>query len=156
MQNDRPNVIPWPPLIYITATVLAVLAQKFWPLPWASGGLAIALQVIGAALVIAALSLDVATFATFRKHKTTVMPNKAATNLITTGPFAWSRNPIYVANTALVLGAGLYFGNLWLVLFAFIAAFATQKLAIEREEKHLAGKFGKAWEDYASRVRRWL
>jgi protein-S-isoprenylcysteine O-methyltransferase Ste14 len=98
----------------------------------------------------------VATFATFRKHKTTIMPNQAATNLITTGPFAWSRNPIYLANTALVLGAGLYFENLWLVGLAFVAALITQKLAIEREEKHLAAKFGAAWEGYAARVRIWV
>lgn len=111
---------------------------------------------MGGVLALTAIAIDITTFMAFRKHKTTVMPNKAATNLITTGPFAWSRNPIYVANTALVLGAGLYFGNLWLVVFAFVAAFVTQKLAIEREEKHLAGKFGAAWEAYAARVRRWV
>jgi protein-S-isoprenylcysteine O-methyltransferase Ste14 len=156
MQNDRPNTIPWPPIIYLSAAALGVVAQRFFPLPWVDATFASVLQILGAVLAIAALSLDVATFATFRKHKTTVMPNKAATNLITTGPFAWSRNPIYVANTALVLGAGLYFGNIWLVGFAFGAAFVTQKLAIEREEKHLATKFGWAWESYASRVRRWM
>lgn len=156
MQYDRPNTIPWPPIIYITAAVIGVVAQRFWSLPWVGGNLGLVTQVLGAALAIAALSLDVATFATFRKHKTTVMPNKAATNLITTGPFAWSRNPIYVANTVLVMGAGLYFGNVWLAGLAFVAAFLTQKLAIEREEKHLAAKFGDAWQGYAKRVRRWL
>jgi protein-S-isoprenylcysteine O-methyltransferase Ste14 len=153
MPNDRPNTIPWPPIIYLTAALVGVLAQRAIPLPWLSGEL---IKVLGAALAIAALTLDVATFATFRKHKTTIMPNQAATNLITTGPFAWSRNPIYVANTALVLGAGLYFGNLWLVGLAFVAAFVTQKLAIEREERHLSAKFGAAWESYSARVRRWV
>ena len=46
--------------------------------------------------------------------------------------------------------------HLWLVMLAFVAAFITQKLAIEREEKHLAAKFGAAWNNYAGRVRRWL
>jgi protein-S-isoprenylcysteine O-methyltransferase Ste14 len=153
MQNDRPNTIPWPPIIYLTAALLGVLAQRAVPLPLIGDE---AVKVLGATLAVAALSLDVATFATFRKHKTTIMPNQPATNLITTGPFAWSRNPIYVANTALVLGAGLYFGNVWLVVLAFVAAFVTQKLAIEREEKHLSAKFGAAWESYAARVRRWI
>jgi protein-S-isoprenylcysteine O-methyltransferase Ste14 len=156
MQNDRPNTIPWPPIIYVSAAALGVVAQRILPLPWVDGAFATALQILGAILAISALLLDVTTFATFRKHKTTVMPNKGATSLITTGPFAWSRNPIYVANTALVLGAGLYFGNFWLVVSAFVAAGVTQKLAIEREEKHLAGKFGAAWESYAARVRRWV
>ena len=80
-------------------------------------------------------------------------PTVAASNLITTGPFAWSRNPIYVGNTVLVIAAGLLFGKLWLILLAPVAAYVTQKLAIEREEKHLAAKFGKEWQDYAARVR---
>jgi protein-S-isoprenylcysteine O-methyltransferase Ste14 len=153
MQNDRPNTIPWPPIIYLGAAAVGVVAEVVNPLPWFGGDV---VKVLGATLAIAALSLDVATFATFRKHKTTVMPNKGATSLITTGPFAWSRNPIYLANTALVCGAGLYFGNLWLVGLAFVAAVITQKLAIEREEKHLSGRFGAAWDNYVKRVRRWL
>jgi protein-S-isoprenylcysteine O-methyltransferase Ste14 len=156
MQNDRPNTIPWPPIIYLSAAAVGVVAQRVMPMPWVESDLASALQILGAALVAAAIALDVTTLATFRKHKTTVMPNKAATNLITSGPFAWSRNPIYVGNTALVLGAGFYFGNVWLVGLAFVAAFITQKLAVEREEKHLAAKFGDVWESYAARVRRWV
>jgi protein-S-isoprenylcysteine O-methyltransferase Ste14 len=153
MENDRPNTVPWPPIIYLGAALVGVLAQRVTPLPWFGGEVA---KVMGAILAIAAVSIDLATFATFRKHKTTIMPNQAATNLITTGPFAWSRNPIYVANTALVLGAGLYFGNLWLVGLVFVAAVITQKLAIEREEQHLAAKFGAAWDSYAAQVRRWI
>lgn len=156
MQNDRPNTIPWPPIIYLIATAVGVMAQRIAPVPWVEGSFAGALQILGAALAIAAIALDITTFGTFRKHKTTVMPNKAATNLITSGPFAWSRNPIYVGNTVLVFAAGLYFGSAWLVVLAFVAAWVTQKLAIEREEQHLRAKFGAAWESYAKRVRRWL
>ncbi len=71
-------------------------------------------------------------------------------------PFSKSRNPIYVANTLLVLGAGLLFGILWLVIAALLAAFATQKLAIEREERHLAARFGPDWRAYAAQTPRWL
>ena len=67
-----------------------------------------------------------------------------------------SRNPIYVANTLLVAGAGLLFGMVWLVIAALAAAVLTQKLAIEREERHLAARFGQAGTDYAARTPRWL
>ena len=56
----------------------------------------------------------------------------------------------------LVAGAGLLFGIAWLVIAAIVAAFLTQKLAIEREERHLAARFGQAWADYAARTPRWL
>ena len=56
----------------------------------------------------------------------------------------------------LVIGIGLIVGSLWFPLLALVAALATQKLAIEGEEKHLQERFGKKYRDYAKRVRRWI
>jgi protein-S-isoprenylcysteine O-methyltransferase Ste14 len=156
MQNDRPNRIPWPPIIYLSAVILGLIVDVNYPLPWVEGPIAFTLQILGAGLAIGALIMDVVTVKTFHAHQTTILPHKGASNLITTGPFAWSRNPIYLGNTLLVLGAGLYFGKWWLVILAPLAAFVTQKLAIEREEKHLAQKFGTEWTSYAAKVRRWI
>jgi protein-S-isoprenylcysteine O-methyltransferase Ste14 len=149
---DRPNSVPWPPIILIGMAIAAVMLNRIWPLEsnWPT------LKFIGAILLAVAIAIEVWSFLTFRKHRTTIMPNKGAAHLITSGPFAHSRNPIYVANTILVSGIGLYFGNLWLIAAAFIAALLTQELAIKREEKHLALKFGEAWTDYTSKVPRWL
>ena len=89
-----------------------------------------------------AIALDVTAALAFRRHRTTILPHRGATALVTDGPFAKSRNPIYVANTLLVSGAGLLFGVGWLVLAGLAGAVLTQKLAIEREERHLAARFG--------------
>jgi protein-S-isoprenylcysteine O-methyltransferase Ste14 len=156
MQTERPNRIPWPPIIYLSAAILGLIVDMNVPLLWLNGTTASVVQVLGAIVGLGGLLLDVITVKTFSFHQTTVLPNRGATHLITSGPFAWSRNPIYLANTFLVLGAGLYFGKLWLVILAPVAALVTQKLAIEREERHLAAKFGAEWENYAARVRRWL
>jgi protein-S-isoprenylcysteine O-methyltransferase Ste14 len=149
---DRPNSVPWPPLIYIGTALIAVVLNRIWSLEldWSE------LKFIGAILLAIAIAIEAWSFLTFRKHHTTIMPNKGAEHLITSGPFAHSRNPIYVANTMLVSSIGLYFGNLWLIPAALIAALLTQELAIKREEKHLALKFGDAWTDYTSNVPRWL
>ena len=56
----------------------------------------------------------------------------------------------------LTVGIGLISGIVWFLPLALVAAFATQKLAIEREEKHLYARFGKRFRDYAKRVRRWI
>ena len=96
------------------------------------------------------------TMLAFRRHHTTVLPHRGATRLITDGPFRFSRNPIYVGNTLLVAGAGLVFGVAWLIPAALAGALATQKLAIEREEEHLARRFGADWAGYAARTPRWL
>jgi protein-S-isoprenylcysteine O-methyltransferase Ste14 len=61
-----------------------------------------------------------------------------------------------VAGTMLVLGIGLVSGIVWFLLLAILAAFTVQKLAIEREERHLQARFGETYLDYARRVRRWI
>jgi protein-S-isoprenylcysteine O-methyltransferase Ste14 len=153
---DRPNVIPWPPLIYGGLALAALASHWIAPLPWPEGGLRWVLTALGLVAAAAALALDISAALAFRRHRTTIMPNRPATALITSGPFALSRNPIYVANTLLVGGLGLVFGIGWLVIAALLGALLTQKLAIEREERHLAARFGADWQAYAARTPRWL
>jgi protein-S-isoprenylcysteine O-methyltransferase Ste14 len=153
MENDRPNRIPWPPVIYLTAALVGMGLNRVLPLTWPEVRW---LAVAGGVLALAALCWDILAMLTFARHKANILPHRAATALITSGPFAVSRNPIYLGNTLLVLGAGIYFGNGWLVGLAFVAAAITQKLAIEREERHMAAKFGDAWVLYTQSVRRWI
>lgn len=151
-----PNRVPWPPIIYASALLLGALSPLLLPTPWLASPLADFVTGIGLMLIGVALFIDFKSMTLMRAKKTTIMPHKAAVHLVTTGPFSISRNPIYLANTVMTIGAGLCFGIIWFLPLAFIAAFATQKLAIEREEKHLSAKFGKPWRDYAHKVRRWL
>lgn len=72
------------------------------------------------------------------------------------GPFRFSRNPIYLANTLLLIGIGLAAGNGWFVPLALLMAVLVDRLAIRREERHLAIRFGNAWIDYAAATPRWL
>ena len=153
---DRPNRIPWPPILYVAAAALALLLHHFAPVPWPQGILRLPLAAVGLCLICAAVALEIMTALTFRRHRTTILPHRAAAALITDGPFAKSRNPIYTGNTMLLLGAGLLTGIAWLVAAAPFAAFAVQKLAIEREERHLAARFGAEWQAYAARTPRWL
>jgi protein-S-isoprenylcysteine O-methyltransferase Ste14 len=148
-----PNTIPWPPIIYGVAAAVGWALNRVIGLPLPVTPL---LYNAGIILILLALAIDIWAALTFRRHRTTILPHRAARALITDGPFAWSRNPIYVGNTMLVSGLGLILGIGWMVLAAFLAALAVQKLAIEREERHLAHSFGAPWHDYARSVRRWI
>ena len=154
--RDRPNTIPWPPILFVGAALLALGLQVLLPIPWPGGGWAAALAMAGLFMAAAGIALDLATMLAFRHHRTTVLPHRGATRLITDGPFRFTRNPIYVGNTLLVAGAGLVFGIAWLLPAALAGAAATQTLAIAREEEHLALRFGAEWAEYAARVPRWL
>ena len=91
-----------------------------------------------------------------RRARANILPHRAATALVTAGPFSFTRNPIYFGNTLLLLGAALLLHDLWFVVAALVAALAVDRLAIRREEAHLAAKFGAEWEEYRQKVRRWL
>lgn len=83
-------------------------------------------------------------------------PDRGTGHLVTDGPFSFTRNPLYLAGTMLVLGIGLVSGIVWFLLLAILAAFTVQKLATEWEERHLQARFGETYLDYAGRVRRWI
>jgi protein-S-isoprenylcysteine O-methyltransferase Ste14 len=154
--QKTPNTLPWPPMIYLAAVAIAVILNWLYPLPWISRPLSELLFAIGWMMAAGAIAIDISAIRTMRRAKTTVMPHKGSDHLVTSGAFSFTRNPIYVGNTVLMLALGLISEIVWFLPLAFIAAYTTQKLAIEREEKHLEARFGKKWRDYAKKVRRWL
>ena len=93
---------------------------------------------------------------TLKKFHTTAMPHLAAQQLITTGPYRFSRNPVYLAFLLLVLASALATGNVWIVLTLPIIMLLLIKRAIEPEEAHLRDRFGAQYELYKQKVRRWL
>ncbi len=121
-------------------TTLALPAQLVWP---------------GWALLTAGLCLDAWAMFVMIRAKTNVLPNRGADQLVTSGPFAHMRNPIYVGNTIATAGLALALQNGWLLLAAPVAAVLTHHLAVKREALHLEAKFGKHWNAYASRVKAW-
>lgn len=148
--------IPWPPLIYMAAIGAAVVLALLVPLPWIAGPLGDILFAVGWLVILAVVALWVTSVRTMTRAKTTLNPTGEPSHLVTTGPFAVTRNPIYLANTLLMISVGLVSGIFWFIVLAFVAAFATQKVSIELEEKMLSTKFGKKYKDYAKKVRRWI
>lgn len=150
-----PSRVPWPPIILVAMIALSLALGAALPLP-VPQGLAEVLSVAGLVLVAAALAVDFWALVTLSRARTTVMPNQASDALVTSGPFARSRNPIYAANAALLVGLGFALANPWFLPAAAALVVLTTRLAIRREERHLAARFGDAYRDYRARVPRWL
>jgi protein-S-isoprenylcysteine O-methyltransferase Ste14 len=148
-----PNTIPWPPIIYGFAVVAALLLGRVVPI-----GTIIppALRATGVAVMLAGIVLDISAMVTMRRHRANILPHRAATALVTAWPFSVSRNPIYLGNTVLLAGAALAFNRPWLLAMDAVAVAMLTRLAIGREEAHLAAVFGVSWIRYAGRVPRWL
>ncbi len=154
--KSRHGIIPWPPVIYVVAIALSVVLGMLYPLPWIGDIFGDLLFGVGWVALFGVAMLWITAIRAMFRAKTTLDPNAEPEHLVISGPFGITRNPMYLANTLLLIGAAFITGIAWFLLFAFLAAFATQKLAIEKEEKILAAKFGKKYRDYAKRVRRWI
>lgn len=152
----RPNRLPWPPLIYVAAIALSIVLHYLIPLPWIPSPLSDILFAVGWLLVAGGIMLMASALRALQRAGTTPHAHHPSEHLVTNAAFALTRNPIYLANTMIMLGAGLIAGVVWFFPLALAAAFATQKLAIEREERHLEARFGKRFRDYAKKVRRWI
>lgn len=147
---------PLPPIIFLIALIIGVGLDILYPLPWFGDVLGDILSGFGWLAALGAVALWFAAIRMMFKARTPLNPVATPTHLLTGGPFGISRNPIYLSLATLVIGIGLITGNVWLIPLAFIAGLVTTKLVIQREEKALAGKFGKKYHDYAKRVRRWI
>jgi protein-S-isoprenylcysteine O-methyltransferase Ste14 len=95
---------------------------------------------------------------TFRTAGTPVPGNRPTATIVRTGPYRWSRNPIYLSFSLLQLGVAFWVNSLWL-LVTLIPAVALMSFVViprEREEQYLETRFGSDYLSYKASVRRWL
>ena len=153
---ERPNRFPLPPAMLVGTLALCFLLDTYLPLGWEPEQVGTLMRSTGWMLIILALALDVWAALTLRRHKTTIRPDRAAKHLVRSGPFRFSRNPIYLGNVMIVTGVGFALGSRWFVIGAVVMFFLLQELAIKREEQHLKARFGADWDTYAAKTRRWI
>jgi protein-S-isoprenylcysteine O-methyltransferase Ste14 len=114
-------------------------------------------SIPGGALVAAAgTAVMVWAWALFRRHDTPIRPTDRALVLVTGGPFAFSRNPMYLGVTAALLGVAIAVGSgpVFLAPFGFAALMSA--VFIPFEEARLEQSFGDAYRRYRARTYRWL
>lgn len=95
-------------------------------------------------------------FMTMRSAETSANPYKPARSLVTSGPFRFSRNPVYLAMTLLYFGVALWLNTLWAVVLFPVLLVIMLFGVIFREERYLLLRFGTKYLKYKVSVRRWL
>lgn len=111
---------------------------------------------LATATLISSLLLIVWAIRTLKSNKTTLLPHRAVTTLVTSGPFHYSRNPIYLSFTLLLLTMFFSTLNVWLAILLPLNIGLLQHYVILPEEEHLRQRFESGFNDYRSRVRRWI
>ena len=152
---EPPSSIPWPPLLLVIVTAAAIALATLAPISW-PGLDDLPARIVGLSIGAGGLALLVYSASTLMRARTTILPHKPTDNLVTTGPYARFRNPIYIADAMMLLGAAELFKNIWFVVGAAAFVILVTWLAILPEERHLEARFGEAYRAYKSRSRRWL
>jgi protein-S-isoprenylcysteine O-methyltransferase Ste14 len=92
----------------------------------------------------------------FRQAGTSVIPGEPSTVLLESGPYRFTRNPIYIAFVILYFGLAVMLTSAWMLLLLIPVLIILQRGVVEREEAYLQSKFGEAYRKYQARVPRWL
>jgi protein-S-isoprenylcysteine O-methyltransferase Ste14 len=142
-----------PPLIYLGAISTGLALHWAWPCPMPAG---VTWRPLGGALVVASLLLFGLSVRRFRAAGTPVPARKPTTAIVRTGPYRFSRNPIYLAFSLFQLGIATWVGSWWLVATLAVALAIIQYVVVPREERYLEARFGAEYRDYKAAVRRWL
>ena len=91
-----------------------------------------------------------------RQSHTPVEPWKTPVQLVTSGPFRFSRNPIYVMFILVLISIGIAANSIWFLAASPLLVLLLDRVVITREEAWLEELFGSEYTSYKSRVRRWL
>jgi protein-S-isoprenylcysteine O-methyltransferase Ste14 len=142
-----------PPLVYLGAIALGLLLHLAWPVQLVSRAVSMPL---GGTLVLVAVALFLYAVRMFRTAGTPVPGNRPTTTIVRTGPYRFSRNPIYLSFSLLQLGVALWVNSLWLLVTLIPALALMSRVVIPREEHYLETHFPSDYLPYKASVRRWL
>lgn len=157
MSDQRDGAGVWfpPPLIYAIAlglgwllnTRVTRLNMPDWMGP--PIGYLVVFVLIGAAILAWAIGL-------FKRAGTATFPTRPTSQIVESGPYQLTRNPMYVGFAFIYLGIGMKIAGGWAILLLPVVLATVDLCVIRREERYLTAKFGQQYLDYKGRVRRWL
>ncbi|HEX9129962.1 MAG TPA: isoprenylcysteine carboxylmethyltransferase family protein [Gemmatimonadaceae bacterium] len=145
-----------PPLLFVIGFLAGWVLDRYWhalPLSRFAGS---ALKPFGWAALALGVVLSGWGVLTFRRAKTAIVPHHSASQLVTHGPYRFTRNPMYTGSTIVYLGGAALLDSAWPVIVLPAVILFLVETVISREEMYLRDAFGAEYTGYAASVRRWL
>lgn len=142
-----------PPLVFFIGFILGSVISYIFPIRIFS---VFWLQLLGLGPLVIGVSLLVSAGRAFARHKASFDPWEPTRELVMDGPYRFTRNPIYLSFTLIYLGASLVENSLVTLTILIPATILVDRKQILREERYLEKTFGKEYNRYRSKVRRWL
>lgn len=142
-----------PPFVYLGSIALGLAVHQVWPARFIPPSVS---APLGALLMLLAVGLFVAAVRTFGAAGTPIPGNQPTTAIVRTGPYRFSRNPIYLAFSLFQLGLAAWVNSLGLLIMLIPAIALMAFVVIPREERYLEIRFPSEYSSYRAAVRRWL
>jgi protein-S-isoprenylcysteine O-methyltransferase Ste14 len=134
----------------------AIALQLALPLSLPLGSLTPAIIPGGAALIIIGVVLVVLARRQFAQHGQPTDPGRPTSQIVTTGVFSVSRNPLYLGGICILVGIALALNLPWVLVLLLPALVGCHYVLVAPEERYLAAKFGEQYRTYAASVHRWI
>jgi protein-S-isoprenylcysteine O-methyltransferase Ste14 len=152
--KDNSNAVIRPPIAWALAFVTGVGLDWLYPMPFIPTSVPRAW--VGVAIFALGFALAVWAIVTIRRAGSRIETHKPTTTIVSSGPYGFTRNPVYVGMFLGQCGLAVGLDSLWLL--ATLAPFylVIRYGVVAREEAYLERKFGDLYVAYTSRVRRWL
>jgi protein-S-isoprenylcysteine O-methyltransferase Ste14 len=156
--NDRgtAGVIARPPVLFLVALLLGLALDHVLAVPVAGLEADLVHRISAGSLILLGLALAAAGIRDFTSAGTPVPTYKPTRALVTTGIHGWTRNPIYLGMFLLYGGIGLAARSPWILILTLPLAITIRYGVVAREEAYLERRFGDAYRQYKTHVRRWL
>jgi protein-S-isoprenylcysteine O-methyltransferase Ste14 len=141
------------PIAFLASLLVSWGLQRAFPLPAVAG---VWRWIAGAALIVLGLPYGFGALRAMREAKTSPNPFTPSAALVTSGPFRFSRNPMYVSLVLYLAGLGILFGLTWQLVLLPVVVLVLHYGAVVPEERHMQARFGDPFARYRARVRPWI
>lgn len=156
MTRTGPNIAVYPPAVSVIAPLVAIALEWLVPLGLLPAAGTLAIVVPGIVLLGLAGWLAVSGERAFRAAGTNVDPKQPVLKLVRSGPYRFTRNPMYLGMVLLQVGLALTFSLDWSVLGAALVFVLLHFGVVVREEAYLTDLFGQDYQAFLTQTRRWL
>lgn len=149
--DDHADVLGRPPLLYAGSLAISLLLQKVWPADIVDGA-----SLVWTCIVLPLpVGLIVWGRRALLRAGTAVNPALATSAIVSSGPFRFSRNPLYIGLTLIYLILTMIANSWWGMLLLCPLGLLMHFGVVRREEQYLERKFGNTYRRYRSTVPRY-
>jgi protein-S-isoprenylcysteine O-methyltransferase Ste14 len=154
--RHAPNNKVRPTLLFVAGFIAGWGLQSWLEFNIDGAGASTLQKALGALIVGGGIAVTWWALSTFVRVRTGIMPDRPARQLVTFGPYRFSRNPMFVGFSGIYVGLAVLLNMVWpLVLLPFVIVILTRTV-IRHEERYMAMEFGDPYQSYCRRVRRWM